>query len=250
MAGRVSPTPGSAGFAATQWTVVLAAAQERSAGSDAADAAAAMATLCQTYWYPLYAYVRRSGHDAHAAEDLTQEFFARLLSKDYLASVDRRKGKFRSFLLASLKHFLANEWDRAKALKRGGGQRVLSLNAGDAESRFATISSESLSPEKGFDRQWAVTVLNQALERLQAEYAGDAAAVFQALKGFLTETETSRPYAVVARELDMTEAAIKSAVHRLRKRYRQLLRIQIAQTVASADEVEEEIRQLFEAFQG
>jgi len=235
---------GQRSFATTHWSLVLAAAHD-----SRPDAQAALAALCETYWYPLYAYVRRCGYESHDAEDLTQEFFARLLDKDYLASVDRSKGKFRSFLLASLRHFLANERDRAKARKRGGGRTVFSFDRGEAETRYRLEPSHELTPEKDFDRQWALTLLGQVLEGLRAEHvASGTEGLFEGLKGFLTQAEGSCPYAEVACRLGMTEGAVKVAVHRLRRRYRQLLREHIARTVASPEEIDEEIRHLFGAF--
>ena len=169
-------------FAATRWTVVLAAGQAASP-----QAGRALEELCRAYWYPLYAYVRRRGYDVHEAEDLTQEFFARLLAKHYLADVDRTKGKFRSFLLASLKHFLANEWDRAHAAKRGGGQPLLSLATRTAETRYRSEPADELDPEKLLERQWALALLDQVLDRLQAESVADGKGEqFDQLKLFLT----------------------------------------------------------------
>jgi RNA polymerase sigma factor (sigma-70 family) len=239
-----TPTPdpsNAASFAATRWTVVLAAA----GGDVSPQASAAMAELCGTYWYPLYAYVRRRGQDTHAAEDLTQEFFACLLAKDYLAGVDREKGKFRAFLLASLKHFLANQWDRTQAQKRGGRKTILSLDGQTAERRYRLEPADELTAEKLFERQWALAVLEQVLARLQAEFvANGKAELFNALKEFLTAGKGPRTYGQVAAELDMSEAAVKVAVHRLRRRYRELLREEISHTVATPDEIEEEIRYL------
>jgi RNA polymerase sigma factor (sigma-70 family) len=244
------PTPGpsdAAGFEATRWTVVLAAA----GGDVSPRAAEAMAELCRTYWYPLYAYIRRRGSDTQEAEDLTQEFFLRLLAKRYLAGVNREKGKFRAFLLASLKHFLANEWDRSQTQKRGGGQVLIRLDALNAESRYRLEPAHNLTPEKLFERQWALTVLEQVLARLRAEFsvlAGEPA-VFDGLKQFLTGSGAAATYAQVAFDLGMTEGAVKVAVHRLRRRYRQLLRAEIAQTVADPDEVDDEIRYLLSCLQ-
>lgn len=238
-----TPQPSdAAGFAATRWTLVLTAAR----GSVSPSAAQAMAELCRIYWYPLYAYIRRRGSDAPEAEDLTQEFFLRLLTKNYLATVDREKGKFRAFLLASLKHFLANEWDRSQAQKRGGGQVDLHLDTLSAESRYRLEPWHDLTPERLFERQWALTVLEQVLKRLEAEsqVLDGKQAVFARLKQFLTGGRESASYAQVAAELAMTEGAVKAAVHRLRRRYRQLLREEIAQTVASPEEVDDEIRYL------
>jgi RNA polymerase sigma factor (sigma-70 family) len=238
-------TPGpsdAAGFAATRWTMVLAAA----GGAPSVQAAEAMAELCRVYWFPLYAYVRRRGYESHEAEDLTQEFFLRLLAKNYLAGVDRQKGKFRAFLLASLKHFLANEWDRSQSQKRGGGQTVIPLDALSAETRYRLEPAHSLTPERLFERQWALTVLEQVLARLKVESVvleGEPA-VFNKLKQFLTGSVAAATYGQVAADLGMTEGAVKVAVHRLRRRYRQLLREEIAQTLASPEEVDDEIRYL------
>ena len=203
-----------------------------------------MAELCRIYWYPLYAYIRRRGHDNHAAEDLTQEFFARLLAHDFLASVDRRKGKFRAFLLACVKHFLADQWDHVQAQKRGGGQRVISLDGLDAEARYRLEPADELTPEKLFEKQWALAVLERVLARLEGESAaGGKASLFAVLKETLSG---SRPgdYAEFAVRLGMSEGAVKVAVHRLRHRYRELVREEIADTVACPEEIEGEIRYL------
>jgi len=232
--GAATPT---GRFAATRWTIVLAAGHGASP-----QAGRALEELCRTYWYPLYAYVRRRGYESHEAEDLTQEFFARLLAQNYLADVDRERGKFRSFLLASLMHFLANEWDRAHAQKRGGGQVLVSL---DAETRYQREPVDEASADKLLDRAWAVALLDQVLARLEAESEPKQ---FAALKPFLTAGRDAIPYAEVAGKLGTTEGAVKVAVHRLRKRYRALLREEIAHTVASPSEIDEEIRHLFAAF--
>jgi RNA polymerase sigma-70 factor (ECF subfamily) len=239
-----SPTSGpsdAAGFAATHWTVVLAAA----GGGSPSRAGEAMAELCRTYWYPLYAYVRRRKYDAHEAEDLTQEFFARLLAKNFLADVDRRKGKFRAFLLTALKHFLVNEWHRSHSQKRGGEAIIISLDTSMAESRYRLEPFHNLTPERLFERQWVLTVLDRVLVGLHAELAAEGKqAIFDGLKQFLTSERRPASYAQVADELGMTEGAVKTAAHRLRRRYRELLRQEIAQTVASPDEIDEEIRYL------
>jgi RNA polymerase sigma factor (sigma-70 family) len=231
-------------FAATRWTVVVAAGQRKAPG-----AGRALEELCRTYWYPLYAYVRRCGHSPHEAEDLTQEFFARLLARNYLADVDREKGKFRSFLLASLKHFLANEWDRAQTQKRGGKHQHVSFDIHAAEIRYQQEPSNDLTAEKLLDRQWALALLDRVLIRLQAEFVTDGKGKqFEQLRTFLTEGKGATSYAVVAAKLDTTEGAAKVAVHRLRRRYRELLREEIAHTVADPANIDEEIRQLFAAF--
>ena len=185
-------------------------------------------------------------HDTHEAEDLTQEFFLRLLAKNYLAGIDREKGKFRAFLLASLKHFLANEWDRCQTQKRGGRQVIIPLDTLHAEGRYRLEPTHNLTPEKLFERHWALTVLDRVLARLQAEQLvldGDPA-VFDRLKRHLTGGRESGSYAQAAVELGMTEGAVKTAVHRLRRRYRQLLRDEIAHTVAGPEEIDDEIRYL------
>ena len=236
--------PGSARhFATTRWSLVLAAGNPSSPQS-----AAALAALCETYWYPLYAYVRRRGHDADDAQDLTQTFFARLLEKNDLAAARRERGKFRSFLLTSLKHFLANEWDRERAQKRGGGRPSLSIDFGTAEDRYRREPSHELTAEKVFERRWALVLLENVLARLHEEsvQAGKSG-IFDRLKVFLTGEQPAVSSGQLAAELEMTEGALKLAVHRLRRRYRELLRAEIAQTVADSKEIDQEIRDLFAA---
>jgi RNA polymerase sigma-70 factor (ECF subfamily) len=242
-----SRTPAPSGlasrFAATRWTIVLAAAGPKTGTARQR----ALEELAQTYWFPLYAYIRRQGRSAAEAEDLTQEFFSRLLEKEWLTAVDRDKGKFRSFLLASVKHFLANEWDKARAQKRGGGRRPVALDGLDAEARYAIEPADELTPERLFERRWAMAVLGQVLARLQQEYVdrghGD---LFEALNGGLTGAGAVTSHAETARRLGMTEGAVKMATSRLRRRYRRLLREEIAETVASPDLVDEEIRFLMD----
>lgn len=231
---------GAARFATTRWTVVLSAKDRSSPESRQA-----MAALCEAYWYPLYAYVRRLGHEANDAQDLTQGFFALLLEKDYLRSVDREKGKFRSFLLAALKHFLANERDRRKAKKRGGDRRMVSIDVRAAEDRYAHEPAHALTPERLFQRRWALTLLDHVLARLRAETL-QRQAIFDKLKGCLAEGRGS-DYARLGRELGLSEAAVKVAVHRLRRRYRELLREEIGRTVEGANEIDGEVRELFAA---
>lgn len=231
---------GAASFATTRWTLVLSAAR----GDESSQAPGALAELCRAYWMPLYAFLRRRGHETHEAEDLTQEFFAHLLARDFLAGVCREKGKFRSFLLASLKHFLADQWDRAQAKKRGGGRTVIALDSLDAEARYRLEPADGLTPEKLFEKQWALALLEQVLGRLRTELTSQGkASLFEALQGTLTGAGTTS-YAALAAKRGMTEGAVKTAVHRLRHRYRELLRDEIAQTVACPEEVEEEIRYL------
>jgi RNA polymerase sigma factor (sigma-70 family) len=230
-------------FATTHWSLVLAAA-----GAENPHDRDALANLCQVYWYPLYAFVRRQGHRPHDAQDLTQEFFLRLLEKDYLGDVDRSKGKFRSFLLAALKHFLSKERARANTLKRGGRHTLLPLDALSAEDRYRREPEDNATPEKLFDRRWALTLLDQVLTRLGDEHETTGKrALFEQLQGCLTGDSHLLPYAELAVRLDMTEGAVKVAVHRLRQRYRGVLRETIAQTVADPAEIDDEIRQLFAA---
>jgi RNA polymerase sigma factor (sigma-70 family) len=225
----------------THWTMVLEAGSPQSPRYRQA-----LETLCRTYWFPLYAYLRRRGYDSHQAEDYTQGFFASLLEKQGLHRADPALGKFRSFLLGSLKHFIADEWDRAQAKKRGGGKRSLALNIEDAETRYALEPAHTLSPEKLFERSWALTVLKQAMARLRTEcIEAGKGHLFEHLKSYLQADDASPPYAGIAAELDMTEGAIRLAVHRLRQRYRELVRQEIAQTVAGPEQVDEEIRHLF-----
>jgi RNA polymerase sigma-70 factor (ECF subfamily) len=215
---------------------------------DSPEAKQALGQLCESYWYPLYAFIRRSGHNSEDARDLTQEFFARLLEKDFLADVDREKGKFRSFLLAACKHFLANERDRALAQKRGGGRTVLSFDAEAAESRYRSEPQHTLTPERLFERRWVIVLLQTVLNRLRTEQerAGKRE-LFEQLKGFLAGDRGPARYSSVAEALGTTEGALKVAVHRLRNHYRVILREEISRTVNDPAEVEAEIRNLFVA---
>jgi RNA polymerase sigma-70 factor (ECF subfamily) len=237
-------TPSGAGqFATTRWSVILAAGDSAAALHEPA-----LSTLCQTYWFPLYAYLRRRGYDSHQAEDYTQGFFAGILERKGLRKADPKYGKFRSFLLACLKNFLADEWDRVKAEKRGGDKKVLSLDFDAAASRYNQAPVHGLSPEKLFERSWALTVLTSAMDRLKAEStASDKQQLFNRLKVYLTAEKDAGSYRDVAAKLNMTEGAVKVAVHRLRRRYRELVRDEIAQTVTNEAQVDEEIRDLFAA---
>jgi RNA polymerase sigma factor (sigma-70 family) len=226
-------------FVTTHWSVVASAGDGQSP-----EAQQALATLCESYWFPLYAFVRRAGHSAEDAQDLTQDFFARLMTQRLLTKADRQKGKFRSFLLAAMKHFLADQWDHAHAQKRGGGQAVISFDSLNAETRYRLEPACDLTPEKMFEKQWALSLLEHVLSRLHAELVAEGkAAMFEALKDTLMGVRSSS-YAAVAAELGMTEGAIKVAAHRMRRRYRALLQEEIAQTVASSDEIADEIRYL------
>jgi RNA polymerase sigma-70 factor (ECF subfamily) len=231
-------------FATTHWTAVLAAGRGSTPQADVA-----LEELCRTYWFPLYAYVRRRGHAREDAQDLTQAFFASFLEKNYLAGLSGERGKFRAFLLASLNHFLANEWDRARRQKRGGGLAPLSLDWQDADTRYQIDPADSLSPDKLYDRVWAVTLLERVLARLRAENSTDGkAAAFDKLKPFLTSGSGAIPYAEAAATLNLSEAAARVAVHRLRRRYRELLREEISQTLSDPAQVAEEMRALFSSF--
>jgi len=231
-------------FATTHWTVVLAAGQRSTPQSDGA-----LEELCKTYWFPLYAYVRRRGQTKEDAEDLTQAFFARFLERNYLAGLSAERGRFRAFLLASLKHFLANEWDKSRRQKRGGNVTHLSLDWQTADAQFQVAATAEPSPDKAFDREWAVALLARVIEQLQAECANeDRGRQFAELKIFLTAGKGEGSHADAARRLGLDETAVRVAVHRLRKRYRQLLRDEIAQTLADAGDVDEEMRALFGAF--
>jgi RNA polymerase sigma factor (sigma-70 family) len=227
-------------FATTHWSVVLSVREKNaSAGADALE------VLCRSYWYPLYAYVRRRGYSPEDAQDLTQTFFERLLAKDFLRNVDREKGKFRSFLLASLNHFLSDEKDRANRQKRGGGRIFLSLDAQEAEERYRIEPHIEATAERIYERRWAFTVLELVLQRLASEYeqAGKAEQ-FSLMKEFLQGENPS--YTEVATNLGMTEGALRVAVHRMRQRFGELLKWEIAQTVASPAEIDEELNHFFQ----
>lgn len=230
-------------FETTRWSVVKAAASNHPS-----QARQAFETLCSTYWYPIYVYVRRRGNSAEDAKDLTQEFFARFLEKDYLKEVDPAKGKFRSFLLASVNHFLSNEADRAKTFKRGGGVTFLPLDFAGAEERHIKGSAQDLSPEKLFDRAWALSLLEVSLTRLRQECVKSGKTEhFDRMKGTLTGEDDRLPYRALGAELGLSEGAVKVAVHRLRRRYRDILIEEIAQTLAQGESVEEELRHLLSA---
>ena len=229
-------------FATTRWSLVLAAGQR---GTSEADQA--LETLCRAYWYPLYAEARRRGLSAEDASDRVQGFFARLLESDGLAVADQQRGRFRSFLLGAFGNFLANEWDREHALKRGGGRAIVSLDLDLTESRYRADPVDEATPERIFDRRWALSLIQRALGRLQDEYGqGGKADLFDALKPVLTGDRDLK-YADLARSLAMTEGALKVAVHRLRGRCGALIRDEVAQTVDAPDETEDELRHLFAA---
>jgi RNA polymerase sigma factor (sigma-70 family) len=233
-------------FATTQWSVVLTAGR-----GEFEQAQTALETLCQAYWYPLYAYVRRRGYSPADAEDLTQEFFAWLLERKWLGKADPQRGRFRSFLLTSINNFLSNEWDKARTQKRGGG-KIISLELDEAENRYTwhplsyRVPESSFTPEQSFEWRWALTLLDQVMGRLHTEFEQEnKKEMFEALKPCLLGESSALPYATLATNLGMTEGSVKVTVHRLRQRYRQMLRDEIASTVAVPEEVEEELRYLF-----
>jgi len=228
-------------FPSTQWSLVLSVGDPRFVQN-------ALAALCEAYWFPLYAYVRRRGVQEAEAQDLTQEFFAHLLEKHALARAHPERGRFRSFLLIAFRNFLHNEWVRARTDKRGGGRQVLSLDFALGESRLLLEPSHTESPETLFDREWALSLLDTVMRRLEMDQATpEKAALFRVLKPFLTGIGAS--HAEPARQANMSEAAFRQAVHRLRKRYRELLREEVARTVADEQMVDDEIRRLFATFQ-
>jgi RNA polymerase sigma factor (sigma-70 family) len=227
-------------FSATHWSVVLAAK-----AGDSTRARAAREALCSTYWYPLYVFVRRMGQSPHDAEDSVQGFFALCLEKNYLAAAEEAKGRFRSFLLLALKRFLAKERDKSRARKRGGGQKPIALDGLTAEQRYALEPAERMSADKLFERRWALTLLEQVLSRLRDEQAAAGRLeAFEQLKEFLLAAGRGTPYRELAARFGASEGAVKVAVHRLRHRYRELLEEEIANTVASPEEVVEERRYL------
>ncbi|HEX5745721.1 MAG TPA: sigma-70 family RNA polymerase sigma factor [Archangium sp.] len=234
------PRPSPRKFSTTRWSLVLAAGHGTSS-----EAHEALSTLCKLYWYPLYAFTRRQGRGPEDARDSVQGFFTRLLEKNDLADVDRQRGRFRSWLLASLKHYLANEWDRERAQKRGGGLTGLSIDAETAEGLYQHEPSHDLTPEKLYQRRWTLTLLERVLSTLEQECARlGKQRLFEKLRGNLTGDVEKIPHAQVAGTLGMSEDAVKIAAHRLRGRYRELLREEIAQTVERPEDIEDEIRLL------
>ena len=225
-------------FATTHWSVVLAAKQ-----GEPSEAAAALEKLCRTYWPPLYAYIRRDGHDVTEAQDLTQEFFGRLLSRDYLQRLQQQQGKFRSFLLAYLKNFLSEQRRKAGAQKRGGGRVFVSLDDPAGEDGYRLEPVDDLTPDQVFERRWAQTVMQTALDRLREEYAARGqAGLFQRLQDYQPHEPGGQSYAQLGDELAMTEAAVKSAVQRMRRRHGEVLREEVAHTVTRPEEIDEELR--------
>lgn len=243
---ELGSTPPGRGFESTHWSVVVQAQDPA-----APQARAALATLCQTYWYPIYAHFRRKAGSADEAEELTQEFFARFLEKGVVGGAEPAKGKFRTYLLACCDHFLANHRRQARALKRGGGQYVLSLDLESGRERYDREPADTLPAEKLFDRRWALTLLEQGLDRLAKEYRDQGkGALYDQLKGHLIGDPGAGGYAAVAGRLGMTDAAVKKAAQRLRERCRAVLREHILATVAGPGQVEDEVRELFSVLGG
>jgi len=233
-------------FQTTSWTVVLAASVDSSADADGA-----LAHFCQIYWHPIYAFIRRRGYDRDQAEDLTQGFFAQLLAKHYLLDADRERGRFRSFLLTAVKHFIANEWDRSHALKRGGSQTVVSIDLVEAERWLGPAIVEADTPEHLFERRWALSLLEHVMAKLRAEFNdAEKAGRFDVLAGFLNREAESDRYQAVAERLGVSSGALRMSVHRLRRRYRELLRAEIAGTVGAPGQIDDEIRFLLAALSG
>jgi len=231
-------------FATTRWSVVLAAGRRSSPKASAA----ALEELCGAYWYPLYVYVRRRGYQCDDAADLTQAFFAQLLEKNRLAHVDSNKGRFRSFLIASMKHFLANEWDKSGAQRRGGGRVPISIERGTADAAYRLEPMDETTAERAFERRWVLTMLDRVLGQLKAEYvARGRGDVFDRIKETVTYRDVAGRYRDIAADLAMTEGAVKVAVHRLRSRYRELLVQEVSQTVSAAEDVDDEVNELFNA---
>ncbi len=227
-------------FATTHWSVVLLAGQR-----ELPQAAEALECLCRAYWYPLYVFIRRQGYSPEDAQDLTQDFFSRVLQKNYFAIVDPERGKLRTFLLRSLKNFLVNEWKRAGRLKRGGGLEFLSIDTNAAEDRYAVEAPDEPNPDAEYERRWAVTLIEQVLTALREEFnAADKAPLFEELRGFIWGDKSTASYAEIAGHLNLTEGTVKVAVHRLRQRFRELLRAEVANTVARPEDIDGELRHL------
>lgn len=245
MSSQIPSSEAPRAFPNTRWSVVLAAKQRSSTES-----AAALEAICRAYWYPLYAYVRRCGRSAHDAQDLTQGFFCRLLEKNWLDSADREKGKLRTFLIVALKNFMSKEWRRTSAQRRGGGQAHATFDTTVAESRYAA-DGQTLAPDETFDRQWALTLLDLTVGRLQAEFtAVGNPESFDALKGCLMAGRGTIDYATTAKQLGVNEGAARVAVHRLRKRFREIYREEISQTLSENENLEAELQHLAAALAG
>jgi RNA polymerase sigma-70 factor (ECF subfamily) len=236
--------PKEGAFNTTRWSVVMAAG----AGSSES-ARAAVEKLCRSYWFPLYAFGRRLGNSPEDAEDLTQEFFARFLARDHFALADRACGRFRTFLLTSLKRFQTDEWRRGNRVKRDGGVAFVSTGAAEAESRYSAEPRHELSPDRLFDRRWAEALLERVLDQLRQDYSSTGrAGIYTQLQQFLWGRNAEMSYAEMGRQLGLNEGAVKVAVHRLRQRFRDLLRAEVARTVESPDQVEDELQHLLGVF--
>jgi RNA polymerase sigma-70 factor (ECF subfamily) len=232
----------SAKFPTTQWTEVLAAGR-----TDSPQGARALERLCQTYWYPVYAFIRRHGQDPHTAQDLTQDFFAGLFERDGLSGLSRERGRFRSFLLASVTNVLRNDWDKRNAQKRGGGRRIVSFDETRPEERYRSEPVDGVTAERLFDRRWALMIVERVLNRIETEHASeDKRALFQEVRPFLVAEADGAARAGAAAKLLMSEGAFKVALHRFRRRFGELLRSEVAHTVGAEEEVEAEIRHLLD----
>jgi RNA polymerase sigma factor (sigma-70 family) len=240
------PIKGGTQFATTHWSVVVAAVEQ--ASPQASDA---LEKLCHTYWYPLYAFVRRQGNNADVAQDLTQEFFRRLIEKNYLAGVKQEKGKFRTFLLAAMKHFLANERVRDRRIKRGGGRTIISLDDEQAEQRYLLDPETDLSPEKIYEQRWATTIMEKAIASLRENWVqAGKSSQFEALKKFLSTNPSDGDYRAIAQQLNLSPGAVSAAVHRLRRGYGEHVRAEIAQTVTQPADIDDELRYLYSVLTG
>lgn len=230
-------------FNTTHWSVIV-----RAGGATSVETDGALEELCRAYWYPLYAYVRRQGRDAGDAQDLTQDFFARLLERKSFRLADRTRGRFRTFLLTSLKHFLINDWKKGNCEKRGGGRPIISLDAEETETRFRAEPADERAPDKAFERRWALVVLDRVLDQLQAGFtAAGRGQVFEEIKSYLTGEKNESSYAEIGQRLGITEGNLRVTVHRLRGQYRDLLRAEVARTVETPEAIDEEIRHLISA---
>lgn len=245
---HAEPVPNRSVFATTHWSVVLAASQGQ---GHTPQSATALEQLCRTYWYPLYAHVRRRGYGPEDAEDLTQDFFAQLIAKDWVGMADPARGRFRSFVLAALDHFLANQWHRAHRQKRGGDHVMISWDQRTAENRYLAELVDDLTPDRIFERRWAEALLAQVLLHLRDEYAtAGKQPLFETVKDQLWGEKAAMPRTQLAATLGLTEGALKVAIHRMRRRYRELLRFEVAQTVSSPEAIDTELRELMDVLRG
>jgi len=236
-----TPRSDRAHFSPTRWSLVLEAGRDTNSHSREA-----LAELCRTYWFPLYAYVRRRGFDAAQAEDLTQGFFAQLLEQNIVGGADPARGRFRAYLLGALRHYLSNQWSREQTIKRGGGRKLISLDLQDAESRYARELADATTPERIYERGWALTLLDRVMTELREQFMREGKGhIFERLRDSLGGGGGRGSSRLIATDLDLSEGAVRVALHRLRRRYRAVLRAQIAQTVATPDQIEAEIRDLF-----